>query len=152
EFGQLREEPRVVAGTIGPTTGDAAVAHIDAITQTLESLQRESRVNITGPASEFSPAATSGTEVELLFHGAHDPFGGNWEEEEVVIDRYASLEDAALRGRQVTSDQGRALGAAVSAAAGQLPPAAGDCQPSATANGYAASTGASQGGNEGAPK
>ena len=34
-----------------------------------------------------------------------DPFGGQWEEEEVVIDRYASLEDAALRRGHVTSDE-----------------------------------------------
>ena len=69
-------------------------------------------------ADDFSPAAEGGTEVELLFHGAHDPFGGHWEEEEVVVDRYASLEDAVLRSQHMTSGAGRAIGAAVSAAVG----------------------------------
>ena len=41
---------------------------------------------------------------------------GHWEEEEVVVDRYASLEDAMLRRQRVTSDAGQAIGAAVSAA------------------------------------
>ena len=84
---------------------------------------------ITGTAADdFSPAEASGTEVELIFHGAHDPFGGHWEEEEVVIDRYASLEDQAVRNRQrATTDEGKAIGAAVTAAlpgkpaAGQAP-------------------------------
>jgi type II secretory pathway predicted ATPase ExeA len=123
EFGQLRDEPTVVAGTIGPNMADAAVANLETISQTLDSLRQEPAAGvITGTAADdFSPAAASGTEVELVFHGAHDPFGGQWEEEEVVIDRYASLEDAALRGRRVTSDHGRALGAAISAAAEQPP-------------------------------
>jgi hypothetical protein len=55
--------------------------------------------------------------VELIFHSAHDPFGGHWAEEEVVIDRYASLEDAAVRNRRrATSDEARLIGAAVTAA------------------------------------
>jgi type II secretory pathway predicted ATPase ExeA len=119
EFGQLRDEPTVVAGTIGPSTADKTVATVDAISQTLDALQVEQATGIiTGTAADdFSPAAASQTEVELFFDGAHDPFGGQWEQEEVVIDRYASLEDAALRGGRVTSEQGRAMGAAVSAAA-----------------------------------
>jgi hypothetical protein len=119
EFGQLGDEP-AVAGSIGPPTADMAMASLDAISRTLDTLSGDQTGEgiITGTAvDDFSPAAASGTEVELIFHAAHDPFGGQWEEEEVVIDRYASLEDAALRGRRVTSDAGRALGAAVSAAA-----------------------------------
>jgi hypothetical protein len=117
EFGQLVDEPgkSVVAGTIGPSLGDAAIASIDTIGQSLQSLDAPE-----GDAADFSPAADSGTEVELIFHEAHDPFGSPWEEEEVVIDRYASLEDAALRNRErTTSDEGRAISAAVSAV---LPP------------------------------
>jgi type II secretory pathway predicted ATPase ExeA len=133
EFGQLRDEPPAVAGTIGPGTADAAVANLDAISSTLNMLQKEpAGGGISGKAAdEFSPAAASGTEVELFFHGAHDPFGGQWEEEEVVIDRYATLEDAALRGRRVTSDQGRSLGAAVSAAAEFTAPDTRSAQPAA---------------------
>ena len=64
-------------------------------------------------SGEFSPAAESGTEVELIFHEAHDPFGSHWDEEEVVIDRYASLEDAKLRNQlRTTSSEGQEIGAA----------------------------------------
>lgn len=121
EFGQLAEPP-IVAGTIGSDMADVAVANLDSISRTLDTLQQGGASDglIGGVAADdFSPAAMGGTEVELFFHGAHDPFGGQWEEEEVVIDRYASLEDAALRSRRVTSDEGRAIGAAVSAVAGE---------------------------------
>jgi type II secretory pathway predicted ATPase ExeA len=121
EFGQLADQPAVVAGTIGPDLGNAAVANLDSISRTLETLndQASSPQMIESlAADDFSPAAERGTEVELLFHGAHDPFGGHWEEEEVVVDRYASLEDAVLRRQRVTSDAGQAIGAAVTAAIG----------------------------------
>ena len=64
-----------------------------------------------GEQGDFSPVDESDTEVELIFHSAHDPFGGGWEEEEVVIDRYAMLEEARLR--RVASDEGRQIGAAL---------------------------------------
>jgi hypothetical protein len=114
--------PAIVAGTIGPDMADVAVANLDSISRTLDSLQTGSPIAPTVSAQisdDFSPAPENGTEVELFFHGAHDPFGSHWEEEEVVIDRYASLEDAALRSRRVTSDEGRAIGAAVTAANGE---------------------------------
>jgi len=120
EFGQLGDEPAAAFGSIGPNVADEAVANLDAIGRTIESLRYPSLTEgvITGTAADdFSPADASGTEVELIFHGAHDPFGGHWEEEEVVIDRFASLEDQAVRNRQhATTDEGRALGAAVTAA------------------------------------
>src|SRR5437764_5009236 len=121
EFGQLGDQPMVVAGTIGPDLANAAVANLDSISRTLETLHDQpalQHVIDSLSADDFSPAAEGGTEVELLFHGAHDPFGGHWEEEEVVVDRYASLEDAMLRRQRVTSDAGQAIGAAVSAVIG----------------------------------
>lgn len=64
-------------------------------------------------ASEFSPLAAGGTEVEVTFRYP-DPFGQGFEEEEVVIDRYASLEAAALRNRpRVFSEEGRELAVAL---------------------------------------
>lgn len=122
EFGQLSDRPTVVAGTIGPDVVTAAVANLDSISRTLDSLQDPptgQHMIESLSAEDFSPGTGGGTEVELLFHGAHDPFGGHWEEEEVVVDRYALLEDAVLRRRRVTSDAGQAIGAAVSAAVGR---------------------------------
>jgi len=113
EFGQLAEEaaPRAVAGTIGPSLGDAALAQLDDIERQVRAMESGYEVG------DFSPAAESGTEVELIFHEAHDPFGSHWDEEEVVIDRYASLEDAALRNRgRTTSGEGQEIGALVTAA------------------------------------
>src|SRR3712207_7556567 len=44
------------------------------------------------------------------FEGAANPFQEAFEEEEVIIDRYASLEASALRSRQVVhSREGREL-------------------------------------------
>jgi type II secretory pathway predicted ATPase ExeA len=113
EFGQLADEatPRAVAGTIGPTFGDIALEQLDEVERKVHALEQGET------SGEFSPAAESGTEVELIFHEAHDPFGSHWDEEEVVIDRYASLEDAALRNRQrASSAEGQAIEAAVAAA------------------------------------
>jgi type II secretory pathway predicted ATPase ExeA len=118
EFGQLAEEgaPRPVAGTIGPSLSDAAFEQLDEVERGVRALESGD------DSGEFSPAAESGTEVELIFHEAHDPFGSHWDEEEVVIDRYASLEDAELRNRgRTTSSEGQEIGALV-AAAMQPPP------------------------------
>jgi type II secretory pathway predicted ATPase ExeA len=119
EFGQLRDDAAFVAETVGPDPASEAIANLESISRTLESLTTTAASGIVSgtAADDFSPASASGTEVELTFHGPHDPFGGHWEHEEVVIDRYASLEDAVLRARRTTSDEGRALGAAISAAA-----------------------------------
>lgn len=70
-------------------------------------------LNRNSYASEFSPLAATGTEVEVTFRYP-DPFGQGFEEEEVVIDRYASLEAAALRNRpRVHSEEGRELAVAL---------------------------------------
>ena len=48
---------------------------------------------------------------KLVFPAGSDPFGGIWEEEEVVIDRYASLESQAVSHRpRVKSEEGREIG------------------------------------------
>lgn len=110
EFGQLGE----AAGQLA-SPSEAALAGLAAIDQGLDLLKSEPL-----PVEEFSPAQAANTEVELIFHSAHDPFGGQWAEEEVVIDRYASLEDAAVRNRRrATSDEAKLIGAAVTAAISQ---------------------------------
>lgn len=132
EFGQLAEMPTIVAGSIGPVeakeaTGaqiaDASVANLDSISRTIDALHNDAlsddAINFESGIGDgleaFSPPL-GGTEVELYFHSAHDPFGGQWDQEEVVLDKYASLQDTAVRSQRVTSDEGRAIGAAVSAA------------------------------------
>jgi type II secretory pathway predicted ATPase ExeA len=118
EFGQLDERPPAVA--VRSSVGDAAVAKLDEISHRIDSLRgNEPALGIVAGTADddFAPAAASGTEVEIIFHGAHDPFGGHWDQEEVVIDRYASLDNTALGNiYSVTSDEGRALGDSLKAA------------------------------------
>jgi type II secretory pathway predicted ATPase ExeA len=123
EFGQLTEAPP--EGTennrqrTGQELGNAAVASLESISRTIDTLSLESltaEIRMGDGLEDFNPAAVNGTEVELFFHGAHDPFGGEWDEEQVVLDRYASLQDTALRSQRVMSDEGRAIRAAITAA------------------------------------
>src|SRR2546423_2734022 len=68
EFGQLGDQPMVVAGTIGPDLANAAVANLDSISRTLETLHDQpARQHVIDSlsADDFSPAAEGGTEVEL---------------------------------------------------------------------------------------
>lgn len=48
---------------------------------------------------EIVPGQSTVTSVALVVHPPHDPFSEPFDEEEVVIDRYASLDDAILRSR-----------------------------------------------------
>jgi len=130
EFGQLSDVVSEEAEDRGRRTESgrrelesdltvSAMASLDSISRSIDTLNIET-LGYEAPAGdgleEFNPAMVNGTEVELFFHGAHDPFGGQWEQEEVVLDRYASLQDTALRRQRVTSHEGQALGAAITAA------------------------------------
>jgi type II secretory pathway predicted ATPase ExeA len=106
EFGELADESSANPEAGRPTIGSAAVAALDKISDGIDSLEADS-LDACGRHTvvEFSPAAEGGTEVELIFHDAHDPFGGQWDEEEVVIDRYALLESASSRARRLSGEQ-----------------------------------------------
>lgn len=52
--------------------------------------------------TEFRPVAAP--EVELIFHGPHDPFGEDFAEEEVISDRYATLDAEAEAGETESID------------------------------------------------
>jgi type II secretory pathway predicted ATPase ExeA len=122
EYGQLDEPSGAAITVVGPfrsEAGAAAAARLETIEQGIAALDEQgdlaqAELPPAGEPGDFSPGDESGTEVELIFHSAHDPFGGGWQEEEVVIDRYAVLEDARLR--RVASDEGRQLAAALDAA------------------------------------
>lgn len=59
---------------------------------------------------DFSPLSLQPSEVELRFSSPAQPFGGVFDEEEVLIDRYASLEATTLHNRpRVSSSEGRAI-------------------------------------------
>ncbi len=59
---------------------------------------------------DFQPAGSIGPEIELLFDGPANPFNEVFEDEEIVIDRYASLEADLFADRPlVNSSEGREL-------------------------------------------
>lgn len=61
---------------------------------------------------DFVPAQASASRQPIEAYRTSDPFGERFEEEEVLIDRYASLDLAALdRHAQVSSHEGRQLSA-----------------------------------------
>jgi type II secretory pathway predicted ATPase ExeA len=123
EFGQLAEDslPQLVGEEISVSA--SAEARLDTIESGLDALREECEVGGVaelpreGEVEDFAPVDEGSTEVELIFHQAHDPFGSGWEDEEVVIDRYAALDHARLP--HVRSSEGRSLGAAIAAV---LPP------------------------------
>jgi type II secretory pathway predicted ATPase ExeA len=127
EFGQLDENINTAVTQVGPfrsIEADSAAVQLDTIENGLSALREDSGtlpaeftaepLPKDGEPDDFSPADERDTEVELIFHSAHDPFGGDWQEEEVIIDRYAMLEETRLR--RVASDEGRQIGAALYAA------------------------------------
>jgi hypothetical protein len=59
---------------------------------------------------DFEPAGSIGPEVEVSVPAASDPFGETFDEEEVVLDHFAAIEEE-LRSQspRVTSAEGRAL-------------------------------------------
>ena len=86
----------------------SAEVHLAEIDRGLRTIARAD-----GMDGDFDPATDEMTEVELVFQQP-DPFGSNWDEEEVVIDRYASLEAESLARRpRVRSSEGRQIGAAL---------------------------------------
>jgi type II secretory pathway predicted ATPase ExeA len=54
---------------------------------------------LEGLEDDFSPIGSIGPEIELVFQDPLNPFGDGFLEEEVVFDRYASLDESYLRGR-----------------------------------------------------
>lgn len=54
---------------------------------------------LEGLEDDFAPIGSIGPEIELVFQDPHNPFGDGFLEEEVVFDRYASLDESYLRSR-----------------------------------------------------
>lgn len=122
EFGQLGDEG--IAGDVqldlpgGDPLGNHTLAELAQIDRTLDALDLEPAATCAMPADgdreTCSPLDPSAAEMQLLSGAHHDPFGSGFDEEEVVIDRYASLEARLLPDRsRVTSAEGRVLGEAL---------------------------------------
>jgi len=118
EFGAL-DEPAEERSQ--PT--QAAEMQLDRLDRSVAALHDEFESTVSyepvfgfSQPGDFHPLQESATEVELVFPSSNDPFGGNWGEEEIVIDRYASLESQAVSHRpRVKSEEGREIGSALAA-------------------------------------
>jgi hypothetical protein len=111
EFGSLDDEPAATvhaaatfdetyfepAGQVGPAAEATLLIH--QIDDHLDELERE---YVASPAQAIASAAT----------WPGDPFAEDFDEEEVLIDRYTSLQPLMTGGlKQVESDDGRAIAA-----------------------------------------
>jgi len=86
-------------------TGLGPAENLDRIQQQLSQLE-----------DDFQPAGSIGPEIELVFHDTGNPFSEVFAEEEVVLDRYASLDDKIFSKRPtVSSREGRELSALLAA-------------------------------------
>jgi len=122
EFGGLDDEDGepIETGTPDPETttfDDATVDRTEPFGETNDlTVKADNEVDSRPEPAEadedepFEPAGTIGPEVELVFHGAHDPFGEDFDEEEIVTDEYLSLDDDAPDKLRVASQQESDIG------------------------------------------
>jgi hypothetical protein len=105
EFGRLAEENDILdAEPDGPPLSIVAAPTADDELEASERLEVIER-HLTVLEAEFAPPAADETSAA---HG--DPFGGQFVEDEVVIDRYASLDAGGAQQRpQVFCQEGDAL-------------------------------------------
>ncbi len=123
EFGQLGDESTAAEEPIqlpvGDSVGCQALSELDQIDQTIQTLDQTPAAE-NGPASGGAPSAS-----QMLLDRSGDPFGDGFDDEEVIIDRYASLEARPLPDRsRVASSEGQAIGRAIAGHADAQRPAA----------------------------
>ena len=104
EFGQLQDDEGALYSTVqdgveaaeSPAESRATV-NLDRIDRGLGALDSAEGIefgtfgDLYEDAQEFEPVGDSGTQVELTFSTPANPFGDGFDEEEIVIDRYATL-------------------------------------------------------------
>lgn len=103
EFGQLQDDEAAVYSTMkdGAAAADSAesraTVRLDRVERGLGALDSAEGVefgtlgDLYENSKEFSPVGDAGTQVELTFSTPANPFGDGFDEEEIVIDRYATL-------------------------------------------------------------
>lgn len=104
EFGHLEDEssPPIAAGD------DDAQSHFESTLQASERLD-ELTAHVESLEEEFEPAGKIGPEAELVFTPSSDPFGVEFDDEEVVFDRYAAADVSLGASRPVYSADGAML-------------------------------------------
>ena len=107
-------------GTLVPRLHVAGEAEEPPVDPALEPAQQVARIQqaLATMDEDFQPAGAIGPEVELVFDDHSDPFAEEFEEEQVVIDRYAKLPD----GRQSPLSYARQADLPLDAPAAASPP------------------------------
>ena len=105
EFGELTDEPAAGMDSDAHASADSTYA------EPAEQLQRiETLIAGLGSAPrDFEPAASGGPEVEVVIEDFGDPFGERFQEEELVVDRFAAAMASRLESR-VESRESRVKG------------------------------------------
>ncbi|HZL91963.1 MAG TPA: AAA family ATPase [Pirellulaceae bacterium] len=118
EFGQLGDEPADVNATVvlrrGDPLGDKTMGELSQIDDTIQALAEQDESPLVQASEPQALAPIDAGSPEPPSRGSADPFGSGFVEEEVVIDRYASLDARALPPRShVASVEGQILGEAL---------------------------------------
>ncbi|HUE74285.1 MAG TPA: AAA family ATPase [Pirellulaceae bacterium] len=111
EFGQLDDGPAAATAQVeipsGDPLGEHALAELNEIDQSIRGMEGE----CDPPAGTLPEDDAARDEPE---DATHELFGGGFDEEEVIIDRFASLESRSLPPRsRVASVEGQAIGQAL---------------------------------------
>jgi hypothetical protein len=119
EFGQLDADSSEDLPAALPFSSVARKASAKA---DLSANELENAVEIAAAEDDFQPAGSIRPEVELTFESLSTPFH-TFDEEEVVLDRYTSIERDALANRPlVRGPESRELSAMLSSRAPEHPP------------------------------
>lgn len=97
EFGSLDDQADTTPSPVAGTVGTAPVFRISSTEEDFEANEAEPGEQIhrieqllADAEDDFKPAGTIGPEIELRFEEAAHPFQEQFEQEEVVADRYAA--------------------------------------------------------------
>lgn len=111
EFGGLDDDDDFESAVKSSAIGHAAMPPIPLAESTTEQLDRIA-AHLSAIDDEYHPLGPIGPETELSFTTRVNPFAERFDEEEVVIDRYASFDaETPVYRPQVTSAEGRLLSA-----------------------------------------
>jgi type II secretory pathway predicted ATPase ExeA len=110
EFGVLDDEP---AATRGEDAGETSLRIASPAAERPTAMSDQWLDSIEDHLStiddEFYPAGTIGPEIELNVASTSDPFAENFDEEEVVVDRYAAARSPWGDRPQVSCAEGRMI-------------------------------------------
>jgi type II secretory pathway predicted ATPase ExeA len=117
EFGGLDDTPDEMPEAIPFRTADARQLHLTAAEDQLDAIEDQ----LAQIDSDFQPAGSIGTEVDLDFAEFGDPLNEQFAEEEVVLDRYSTDVEIFADLPRVSSLEGQQLGSILDSVSARPP-------------------------------